>query len=63
MDAFQQKDLELKVYGFTVVEDLLSGSKVPGSHHSHLQAPPRQRELLRMTDGPTGRHGADFYEP
>ncbi len=22
----------------------------------------RQKQLLRMTDGPTGRHGADFYE-
>jgi ectoine hydroxylase-related dioxygenase (phytanoyl-CoA dioxygenase family) len=22
----------------------------------------RQKALLRMTDGPTGRHGADFYE-
>jgi hypothetical protein len=62
MDAFQQKVLKLKVYGFTFVEDVLSGSEVPGSHHTLLQAPPRQRELLRMTDGPTGRHGADFYE-
>ena len=23
---------------------------------------PRQKQLLRMTDGATGRHGADFYE-
>jgi len=62
MDAFQQKVLELKVYGLTIVEDLLSGSEAPGSHHSHLQAPLRQRQLLCMTDGPTGRHGEDFYE-
>jgi len=62
MNAFQQKILELKVYGFTLVEDVLSGSEVPGSHHSHLQAPPRQRQLLRTMDGPTGRHGEDFYE-